>query len=711
MMKFLFLPQRHRGTEVFQKIFSLCLRVSVVNLLLLVSLNSFAQIDTKDENLIEKKVETIAENTEEEIDYTMLVDQLTQYLQKPLNLNTATREDLDELILLDEIQINNLFRHIAKNGKLISLYELQSIDGFDLQTIRSIAPYVVVSGDIDNVRFTLRDMFKYGKNDVFFRYQQVLEEQEGYAPSDSTTSQNSRFAGSPARLYMRYRFTYSNHVSWGITAEKDQGEEFFKGTQKQGFDFYSAHFFLRNIGKMRALAIGDFQAQFGQGLTFWSGLAFGKTADGASIKRNATGLKAYTGADENLFLRGVGTTWQFGKFQATGFFSHKNIDGSVSVDTTRDEITTITSFLTSGLHRTPSEIAKRKTVSETIYGGNVSYIQRNLRIGITAVHYVFGTNYQKTDKLYNLYEFSGKQNTNAGIDYNYIFRNFNFFGEVSMSANGSIAHTNGLLLSVDPRLTFVAMYRSFPRDFQAVYANAISENSRILNEKATYFGFRAQILKSWNLMGYMDIFKFPWLRYQVDAPSKGYEYLAQLTFSPSKTLETYFRIRRQMKQINTNDDELTIDYLDDYFTTNYRFNITYKVSPSIQLRSRIEHVTYERGNDEIEKGWLMYQDITYKSLKSPLSLSFRYALFDTDSYNARVYAYENDVLYAFSIPAHYYKGSRTYLTLRYNIIRGIDVWLRYAVTFYNNRNVISSGTSEIQGNTKSEIKAQIRFRF
>ncbi len=166
-----------------------------------------------------------------------------------------------------------------------------------------------------------------------------------------------------------------------------------------------------------------------------------------------------------------------------------------------------------------------------------------------------------------------------------------------------------------------------------------------------------------------------------------------------------------MKEINTNDEELTVDYLDEYSTTHYRFNITYRISPSIQLRSRVENVVYERGNNGKEKGWLMYQDITYKALKSPVSLSFRYALFDTDTYNARIYAYENDVLYAFSIPAYYYKGSRTYLTLRYNVVRGIDIWLRYAITFYSNKSIISSGTSEIQGSTRSEIKAQIRFRF
>ncbi len=711
-MELIILPQRRKGAEKIIVKNPLRLCVSVALFLFLFQINSFAQtIDNKDENLIEKKVETIAENTEMEMDYTMLVDQLTRYLQNPLNLNNATREDFDDLGLLSDIQINNLLDHITRNGKLMSVYELQSIDGFDLQIIRTISSYVTVSATIDNPKFSIRDVFKYGKNDLFMRYQQVLEQQQGYAQSDSTASPNSHFAGSPLRFYTRYRFTYSNHISIGLTAEKDQGEEFFKGSQKQGFDFYSGHFFLRNIGHLKALAIGDFQAQFGQGLTFWSGLAFGKTADGTAIKRNAIGLKPYTAVDENLFLRGIGSTWQFGKIQVTGFVSHKKIDGSTTVDSTRDEVTSVTSFLTSGLHRTPSELEKRKSLSETIFGGNVSYVARRLRIGITAVHYIFGTNYQKTDALYNTYEFSGKQNTNIGIDYNYVFRNFNFFGETSVCANGSVATTNGVLMSLDPRVTFVAMYRSFPKDFQAVYANAISENSRILNEKATYFGFRAQILKSWTLQGYMDIFKFPWLRYQVDAPSKGYEFLAQLTYAPSKTVEAYFRVRRQLKEINTNDDELTINTLDNQMATHYRFNITYKVSPSIQFRNRVEYVTYERGNDGLEKGWLMYQDITYKALKSPVSLSFRYALFDTDTYNARIYAYENDVLYSFSIPAYYYKGSRTYLTLRYKVVRGIDVWLRYAITFYNNKSIVSSGTSQIDGSSKSELKVQIRFSF
>ncbi|MCB0381252.1 MAG: hypothetical protein KDD24_08345, partial [Flavobacteriales bacterium] len=80
-------------------------------------------------------------------------------------------------------------------------------------------------------------------------------------------------------------------------------------------------------------------------------------------------------------------------------------------------------------------------------------------------------------------------------------------------------------------------------------------------------------------------------------------------------------------------------------------------------------------------------------------------------YNTRIYAYENDVLYSFSIPAYYNRGTRTYLTVRYKVKRGIDVWLRYGLTHYENLDIISSGLEEIVGNSKSDVKFQVRFKF
>ena len=173
----------------------------------------------------------------------------------------------------------------------------------------------------------------------------------------------------------------------------------------------------------------------------------------------------------------------------------------------------------------------------------------------------------------------------------------------------------------------------------------------------------------------------------------------------------YGRIRNRKRPINTEEDIDDIDFVVAKKQTNYRYNISYKVSESFTLRNRVELIGFQRGISDKEYGYLVYQDILYKPLSSNLSFSFRYALFETDSYDARIYAYENDVLYYFSIPAYYRTGTRTYLTVKYRVRKGIDIWLRWAQWHLNNTDEIGSGNETIHGNTKSDIRAQVRIKF
>ena len=122
-------------------------------------------------------------------------------------------------------------------------------------------------------------------------------------------------------------------------------------------------------------------------------------------------------------------------------------------------------------------------------------------------------------------------------------------------------------------------------------------------------------------------------------------------------------------------------------------------------------MTYERDGMESETGTLILQDFIFKPPMKKISLNARFALFDTDSYNSRIYSFENDVLYYYRIPAYFNKGIRTYLTTRYKIKKGIDLWVRWSRWNYRNIDQISSGLNEIQGNTKSEFRAQLRFQF
>jgi Helix-hairpin-helix motif len=707
----------------------------IVLLMLFFSAKVHAQdtiIQKGEDSEIQQQLENVAETVgSDDIDYTNLLDALDYFKQHKINLNNTTKEELEQLIFLNEIQIVNLLRHINKYGRLLTIYELQGIDGFDLQTIRKLLPYVKVADNFSTPHFGLKEMFKYGSNTVTMRYSRVIEQQKGFADIDSAAlykSPNSRYIGSPDRLYARYRFQYGNNVSWGITAEKDQGELFLKknqrfnydwynaslnGNQKNGFDFYSAHFYLRNVRFVKALAIGDYQVTFGQGLTAWTSFAFSKGPNILTVKRSARGIVPYTSVNENQFLRGGATTISLKKFEFTAFYSNKPVDANVSDTTENGEVAAVSSLQETGYHSTPSEIADKHTLGQTIYGGNLSYKGKMLNWGVTAVKYELDKAYNRSLTYYSQFDFAKVENFNVGFDYNVVIRNFNFFGEAARSLNGGFAYLNGALINLDARFSLTVLQRYYSRNYQNLLSNAFADNSVASNEKGLFIGFTAKPTSSITLTGYYDRFEFPWLKYQVDAPSRGTDYIAQINYTPSKKVDMYFRVReRNYSRNNATTTFADLNYILPVNQWNYRFDISYSVLPSVRFKNRVEVVNYQREGTGIETGYLVYQDVSYSKLGVPLSLTFRYSLFQCDSYYSRIYAYENEIPGVYSIIGNYYRGSRYYILLDYNVTRNIEVWLRYSQTYYDNQTVISAGgLNEIQGRTKSEIRAQIRLKF
>ena len=681
---------------------------------------SYSQVpltETEKSEKLEQKIEDVVEATDAEVDYSFLIEELEVYLKNKMNLNNATDEDLQHFFFLNDVQINNLIEHIKINGKLISLEELQSIDGFDLETINMLLPYVYVSGDVSDKHIRLKDMLKEGQSQLFIRYQQYTEPQVGFTAIDDSSlaaNPNARYLGSPYRLYTRYSFNFSNNINIGFTAEKDPGEEFFKGSQKNGFDFYSAHIYLRNVGKIKALTIGDYHVQFGQGLTFWSGLGFSKSADAVNVKKNPLGIRPCASVDENLFMRGLAGTYAIKNFEISGFYSSKKRDGSVNLSTdtleNNDDQLSVSSLLETGYHRTPSELSKKGTVNEVIYGGNLTYRKRLFSVGVTAARTELSHALDKVIYPYNQFEFSGKENLNLGADYNYIFKNMNIFGEVARSENGGMAYLNGAILSLDPKLSLSALYRKYDINYQSLYSSGFSEGSKVSNEQGLFIGLLAAPVRSWTFTAYADNFSFPWLRYRVNAPSKGFDYMLQVNYKPNKILEMYARYRNKTKQLNNTTAENGLYFLDNTEKENYRYEIKYKVSENFLLKNRLEYVKYSVG-DSSHTGFTMYQDFQYAPKKLPFSITLRYALFDTDNYDTRIYVYENDVLYASSFPSYYYKGSRAYILLSYKANRHLDFWFRIAQTYYSNQSTIGTGLDQINGNTKTEVKVQMRVKF
>ena len=677
-------------------------------------LSLFAQVNPtiQEADEAEEKIEQVAQDIDENIDLEPLFQKLVYYRRHPININQASKEELEDLMFLNEFQVQAILQHRQLNGKFLSIEELQSVREFDLTSIKQIMPYIKVAGADDQSRPSIGTILKNGKHQFISRVDWIEEEKKGYIkPEPDVIDPPNFYQGNRYRFFNRYRFSYLRKLSVGFTVEKDAGEEFFEGSNKNGFDFNSAHLFVRDAGPFKKIALGDYELNYGQGLALWSGLAFGKSADGITIKRNASGIRPYRSVNEYLFNRGAAISIGNDKISGDLFFSTKKIDANVTeIDTVTNTIDVVSSFQQSGFHRTQSEIADKHAIDETVYGAHVKYQSDVFQIGGLIYRTSYSAELQRNVQLYNQFQFTGDELINSSVNYAWLWRNFNFFGELAFSDNGGMAVLNGALISVDPRFRLALMYRNYQRDYLALYSNPLRESSTA-NERGTYIGFDSKPFNKIKFSGYFDFFSYPWLRFRVDAPSQGYEYITQVTYKPSKEMQMYVRIRQTNKDRNLTDNESVIDIPVETQQNNYRFNITYKISPSVLLRNRIEFVKFNSEQRTEETGILVFQDIRYKPMGSPFSFDFRYALFDADEFDSRIYTFENDVLYAYSIPAYYFRGTRTYITARYKVRKGFDVWFRWAQTVLTNRETIGTGLEEIDGNTRTQYKIQLRLEF
>ncbi|MFZ9586262.1 MAG: hypothetical protein ACO29U_01575 [Crocinitomicaceae bacterium] len=670
--------------------------------------------------IIQQRVEFISEQLQSEnLDLTTVIEQLNYYFDHPINLNATNGEELEELNMLTGVQINDLLLHRKAFGKFISIYELQSLSYWDLQTIELVLPFVRVDDRLDQLHITWKEALEQGKFEQFVRYQPMIEPKAGYAKVSDSVQQasNNYYYGNGDRYYARFRYTYKTNISVGITAEKDAGEEFFKGSQKQGFDFYSAHAFFKGGKYIKSFALGDYQVQIGQGLNLWSSYAFGKTADLTTMKRTAVPIRAYTSVDESRFLRGAAADFGYRNWSLLIFASQKKLDGNASLDSTFDDLEFVSTIDLTGLHRTTGEISKKNGLTERILGTHVRYHFGSFQWGAAYVYQAYDKSYNKPIQLYNQFDFRGTSQQSLSSDYSYVFRNIHVFGEVSkvlrtdLDVNKGWATMHAAMLSLDPRFSMGILYRNYQKEYQTFYNAGFSEGSNTQNEEGTYAAIKWKLSSSWSVNGYVDVFRFPWLKYGVDAPSNGSEILIQPVFKPSKTFELYGRFRQQIRQKNSRDTDGTVTELEDVVQRNYRLNMSCVLSEFITLKSRLEFVSIHRPSNQPEKGMLFSQDLIFKPKSAPFDLSLRFALFDTDSYDTRIYTFESNALYAFAVPAYYYQGSRAYVLLRYSFLRSCDLWVKYGVFLYENRSSISSGAEKIVGNRKSDLLVQLRISF
>ncbi|GEO06865.1 hypothetical protein AAE02nite_45290 [Adhaeribacter aerolatus] len=663
--------------------------------------------------------ELLAQQEEDNPVYEDVYENLLLYYQNPINLNNTNADELTALFVLTPAQINNLFTHIRQNGQLLSIYELQSVPGWDLITIQKILPFVTVQepGLLATRQDLWQRILKNNNHYLLARYDRTWQQRKGYSPPDTIGNRlTTRYSGSPDKYLMRYRNSHAHDFSIGFTTEKDAGEAFgWQPTRHQyGMDFYSAHFQVYNKGRFKALALGDYQLQFGQGLLLSSGFSVGKGSETiTTVRRSNVGIRPYSSVLESGFFRGTAATYTIHQnIELTGFFSRKRVDGTLgaAADSLAAQAFSFGGVQTSGLHRTPTERRNKHQLTENIFGGNIIFktSARHFTTGLTFVHTSYNLPLQRQNASYHAFSFNGKQSANIGFHYSYNLLNVNVFGETARSYSGGLGTVNGLMASLSKQVDVALIYRNYAKNFHSFYGNAFGENTRNANELGWYTGLKIKPAIKWEITAYYDRFRFPWLKYRVDAPSGGQEYLVRLLYKPTKTANLYAQFRQETKGLNRRENGRPLDYVAPATRRNYLFYLDFSPLPSLSLRSRVQMSRYQHEHPW-ETGYYIGQEGIFSFGKTVLSA--RFALFDTDDYDTRQYVTERDVLSAFSVPAFFGTGTRVYLVAQQAITGKLDAWLKIAYTQYRHQETIGSGLEEIAGPVRTDIRCQVRYRF
>ncbi len=620
------------------------------------------------------------------IDSDNLIDDLRFIIQNPINVNNASRHDFEKLNFLTPIQINLIIDYIDQYGKLLSIYELYYIESLPSNIVDFLLYFLFVN--YGEEKFNYKRSLNYSKHKLILRTTTLLQKKNGYTDSVG-------YLGDKYQHLIKYNFEAKKFIKAGFTIEKDSGEKYFDN----GADFSSAYLEFSNLKYIDKLILGDYKLSFGQGLTVWQNMGGGKRAALTNLAKASTSISKYSSAGENEFFRGVAITTVFENIRISSFYSYRFRDASID--------TSGFTLYNTGLHRTTNELSKVNNVKEKNYGSRVSLDKRLFRLGFNFIHTSFNNRFSHNSKVYKINRNNNTSKESYSFDYRAYLSHMQFFGEYALDYKFNSALISGLLIDAASEVKVVLLYRNYSDKYYSQYSNAFNESDSF-NEEGFYLGLELSPFEDLKISTYYDSYKYPWLKYNTKGVSYGNDIFIRCDYLGLSHSNLYVQTKRETKYKSFNFLNTKNDF--EYTKQNVRIDFRHKLYSKYLLSTRIELTSYQ---DYIEHstGVMVYQDLKYTPEKSKLSFTSRYMFFDTPDFNTSIYAYEPDVLYAFSTPVVTGRGSKFVFVFKYKFSQELIFWMKFTHIDFFNKTTIGSGQETIDGNLKNEVKFQCLFKF
>lgn len=633
-----------------------------------------------------KQLLDIEDINDEDIENTYEI--LQSLSENKININKATREELEQIIFLTPNQIEEISEYIYKYGPIRTMGELAMIESLDAIK-RQLLSYFVYIENEENTDFpAIKNILKYGKNDILVTAKIPFYERKG---------DKNGYLGYKYKHWFRYTFKYGQYLQAGITGSQDPGEPFFANKNSFGYDYYSFYLLIRKLGKIKSFAAGKYRLKLGMGLIMNNDFSFGKTASISAYSSNNI-IRAHSSRSAANYLQGVAATYNIIKgLDITAFASYRKIDATPGKD-----LNTISTILESGYHRTPTEMEHKNNTSQSLFGGNMRFFKNGFHIGMTSIYTCLDKKLQPNiAQIYRKYYPTGKDFTNTSIDYGYTGHKLSIDGESAIDGGNSLATINRITYQPITELSLTLLQRFYSYKFETLFGQCFNDGGRIQNESGIYMGANWTPSSNFSLIYYFDYAYFPWAKYQISKSSHSIDNFISGTLRKNYFyISSRYRIRLRQKD-NSNKSALISK-------TEQRGRVTCGYEDNKWLLE----IQYDMANSKTENnsfGWMISQNIGYKHKIINANISLGY--FDTDNYDSRIYCYEKGLLYSFSFPTYYGNGIRYSINIRADIRKNIMMICKFGSTKYFDRNKISSSYQEIEGSSMSDFEAQLRWKF
>ena len=612
-------------------------------------------------------------------------DLLCELEQQPLDINQATREQLEQLPFLSAQQVEEIVEYLYRYGPMKSLAELRMIRSLD-DSRRRLLTYFIFIGDrsqeTGDSRLTAR----------------VLNElmATGRIPFYERKGDTGAYQGYPYRHWLRYQLTYGDQLKAGIVGSQDAGEPFFGGKNQLGYDYYSVYLQLNHWHRIETLILGNYRVSMGMGLIINNSFGLGKVSILQNMGRPTSTVRAHSSRSSDGYLQGAAATMNITKgLTATGFISYRAMDATLNKDGTAATI------VTSGYHRTETELEKKNNLKNTTFGGNVRYQANGYHAGFNLV----GTHLNRelkpnTTALYRQYYAQGYDFLNVSADYGYVHHRFSVNGETALNREGALATINSVSLQLGSEWSLMALYRFYSYHYTSLYANSYSDGGSVQNESGIYIGATWQPSPSWKLMAYTDYAYFPWAKYQISQSSHSWDQLLQVSYSKKRwSFGGRYRLRIRQKD---NDDKTAL-----VTRTEHRGRLSAEYSSVWSSRTQVDFgfISFNAP----EAGLMVSETLgfTHRWLRLNGGLGW----FHTDSYDSRVYLYELGPLYSYSFTQFSGEGIRYWLMARANIGSRLMLTAKLGITNYFDRSTIGSSYQQINRSSQTDLDLQLRWKF